>query len=88
MKDYNKTIKNWRKGMYYDIGYTVGEWFTKDELKFIESLIKEAYRDGQHSMIPIASKKVVKDIENCICAEYDGKGLSTCGVPCPVHKKQ
>lgn len=22
---------------------------------------------------------------DCICAEYDGKGLSTCGVPCPVH---
>jgi hypothetical protein len=21
----------------------------------------------------------------CICAEYDGRGLSCCGAPCPIH---
>lgn len=25
--------------------------------------------------------------ENCICTEYDGKGWSVCGFPCPVHNK-
>lgn len=25
------------------------------------------------------------DLDNCICAEWDGKGWSTCGVPCPEH---
>lgn len=29
------------------------------------------------------------DVEDfCICAEWDGKGLSTCGVPCPVHNEK
>lgn len=27
------------------------------------------------------------DRENCICCEWDGKGVSCCGVPCPVHRK-
>lgn len=26
-------------------------------------------------------------IEECICNEWDGKGISTCGFPCPVHNK-
>ena len=25
--------------------------------------------------------------EECICAEWDGKGYSVCGVPCDVHWK-
>ncbi len=25
--------------------------------------------------------------DNCICAEWDGKGWSVCGVPCSVHWK-
>lgn len=25
------------------------------------------------------------DAERCICIEYDGKGKSVCGFPCPVH---
>lgn len=25
--------------------------------------------------------------EDCICAEFDGKGFSTCGFPCPAHFK-
>jgi len=24
----------------------------------------------------------------CICAEYDGKGKSCCGFPCPVHARK
>jgi len=24
--------------------------------------------------------------EECICSEWDGKGRSVCGFPCPVHK--
>lgn len=27
------------------------------------------------------------DYGNCICAEWDGKGWSVCGVPCPEHNK-
>lgn len=27
------------------------------------------------------------DRDNCICSEWDGKGVSTCGFPCPVHQK-
>jgi hypothetical protein len=23
--------------------------------------------------------------DNCICAEWDGEGWSTCGFPCPEH---
>ena len=26
--------------------------------------------------------------DECICNDYDGKGVSTCGFPCPVHKPQ
>lgn len=29
-------------------------------------------------------KKIDK---NCICTEWDGKGWSVCGVPCPIHNK-
>jgi len=29
-----------------------------------------------------------QDTEECICNDYDGKGVSTCGFPCPVHKPQ
>ena len=25
--------------------------------------------------------------EDCICTEWDGKGWSVCGFPCPVHNK-
>ena len=28
-----------------------------------------------------------KEIDNCICNEWDGKGRSACGFPCPVHYK-
>lgn len=28
------------------------------------------------------------DYGNCICAEWDGKGWSVCGVPCPEHNKK
>lgn len=28
-----------------------------------------------------------EEIDNCICCEWDGKGVSCCGVPCPVHSK-
>jgi hypothetical protein len=27
----------------------------------------------------------MRELDNCICAEWDGKGWSTCGVPCPEH---
>jgi hypothetical protein len=27
----------------------------------------------------------MRELDNCICAEWDGKGWSTCGVPCPQH---
>jgi hypothetical protein len=27
----------------------------------------------------------MSDQDNCICAEWDGKGWSTCGVPCMQH---
>jgi len=29
-----------------------------------------------------------EELENCICCEYDGKGVSCCGFPCLVHSKQ
>ena len=29
-----------------------------------------------------------QNTEECICNDYDGKGVSTCGFPCPVHKPQ
>jgi hypothetical protein len=32
-------------------------------------------------------KATKKELESCICNEWDGKGVSCCGVPCPVHKK-
>ena len=35
-----------------------------------------------------AAKTASERIKGCICAEYDGKGLSVCGVLCPVHSKQ
>ena len=25
--------------------------------------------------------------EECICSEWDGKGQSVCGFPCPIHNK-
>lgn len=25
--------------------------------------------------------------KECICSEFDGKGWSVCGCPCPVHNK-
>ena len=28
-----------------------------------------------------------KEIDECICAEWDGKGWSTCGFPCSVHNR-
>lgn len=28
------------------------------------------------------------DVEECICVEWDGNGLSVCGVPCPIHSKK
>jgi hypothetical protein len=32
--------------------------------------------------------KYMKKIDkNCICTEWDGKGWSVCGCPCPVHNK-
>lgn len=30
--------------------------------------------------------KLNKIREECICGNYDGQGVSTCGFPCPVHK--
>lgn len=27
------------------------------------------------------------ETDNCICNEWDGKGISACGFPCPVHQK-
>jgi hypothetical protein len=27
----------------------------------------------------------MRGLGNCICAEWDGKGWSTCGVPCRQH---
>ena len=32
-------------------------------------------------------RKLTKELNECICAEWDGKGWSTCGIPCPVHNK-
>jgi len=26
--------------------------------------------------------------DNCICCDYDGKGVSCCGTPCPIHSKE
>ena len=26
--------------------------------------------------------------DECICSGWDGKGWSTCGVPCPMHCKE
>lgn len=28
-----------------------------------------------------------EEFDQCICAEYDGKGWSVCGFPCPLHNK-
>ena len=33
-------------------------------------------------------KPLPQNTEECICNDYDGKGVSTCGFPCPVHKPQ
>ena len=29
-----------------------------------------------------------KEKEECICADYDGKGVSTCGARCPLHGRK
>ena len=26
-----------------------------------------------------------REMDNCICSEWDGQGWSTCGYPCPEH---
>lgn len=31
--------------------------------------------------------KQMLEEDMCICAEWDGKGWSVCGVPCPEHNK-
>lgn len=31
-------------------------------------------------------EKMTADL--CICAEWDGQGISTCGLVCPVHGRQ
>ena len=28
-----------------------------------------------------------KELRECICSEWDGKGWSTCGFPCSIHNK-
>ena len=33
------------------------------------------------------NKKGIEKFDECICAEWDGKGWSTCGFPCSVHNK-
>jgi len=32
-------------------------------------------------------KATQEELDNCICCDNDGKGISCCGFPCPVHKK-
>ena len=45
-------------------------------------LTYDAHLDGK----PPACKEFKNDERNeCICAEYDRKGRSTCGIPCAVH---
>jgi hypothetical protein len=66
--------------------YTVCELLEieKDfKLKIENNLLnKESWHN---SWMLTASKE---DIDNCICNEWDGKGVSVCGFPCPVHRKK
>jgi len=56
--------------------------------------------DYAHQHVPIRLGKGVSTVDviqgplvcsicgallECICADYDGKGWSTCGIPCPAH---
>ena len=45
---------------------------------------KEKKHDFRKSWVFNATKE---ELDNCICCDYDGKGVSCCGFPCPVHGK-
>ena len=55
-------------------------------------IIKTAYQFSDEEMAAMKGEGELEaqycDDCKCICAEYDGKGFSTCGVKCPVHYKE
>ena len=46
----------------------------------------DATKIGQRSTPMTNTPEPLSTFDNCICAEWDGKGWSTCGAPCNVHK--
>lgn len=59
-------------------------WKTGSLAPFIDNEI--VFDDKYLEELPESQEEGFED-DGCICAEYDGKGKSTCGIPCPVHFK-
>lgn len=87
------------RNAYTSLKHSAGERISslalqnRELLESLKEVVADATRELSYEIIGKANA-LINRIEGrqsekqvCICAEFDGQGLSTCGVPCPVHGK-
>lgn len=98
-----KTLEERKKEFEHKFNEVFNRMYYLEIIPDIQSRINERIPDGGFNLfqsdelwswitdnfVPKSTILQTKQklIEECICNEWDGKGISTCGFPCPVHNK-